>query len=419
MTTAGGPQSPTVHSPEPEYKLVELESPFFLVSLIRQIVERLREPKLTVPEKYYRGEASLPVVEMRSWYRDLPDQLRAFFEPSSHPIDIFNRAQEKRRALVAVIVAFAAAAGGWFAKGDRGLVLGLIAGAAVGRLVAGLCFKKRQYPPDIWQDYRMQRASWINSLLVHAVALAALILPFYIARMFKPVEASKKHEVSVLISPYVPPLAGPDKRMGGGGGGGDRSPTPASKGAIPRFSRQQLAPPMAKLPNLTPKLPVEATLLGPPKLDLPEMKSNVPWGDPNGVPGPPSNGPGTGGGIGTGSGGGVGEGNGRGLGPGDDAGTGGGPYSVGGGVSAPIPIYQPEPPYSEEARKAKYQGVVVLWVTIDAQGNVTDARVVKPLGLGLDEKAVETVRTWRFKPAMRNSAPVPVRVSVEVTFRLF
>ena len=81
------------------------------------------------------------------------------------------------------------------------------------------------------------------------------------------------------------------------------------------------------------------------------------------------------------------------------AALGGGVYSVGGGVSEPIPIYKPEPAYSEEARKAKYQGTVVLWIVVDAAGAVTDCRVVKPLGLGLDEKAVETVRTWKFKPA--------------------
>jgi TonB family protein len=84
-----------------------------------------------------------------------------------------------------------------------------------------------------------------------------------------------------------------------------------------------------------------------------------------------------------------------------------------------VPIYKPEPAYSEEARKAKYQGTVVLMIVIDASGAVTDCRVIKPLGLGLDEKAVETVKTWKFKPAMKNSSPVPVRVSVEVSFRLF
>jgi TonB family protein len=74
--------------------------------------------------------------------------------------------------------------------------------------------------------------------------------------------------------------------------------------------------------------------------------------------------------------------------------------------------------YSEVARKAKYQGTVVLWIVVDATGAVMDCRVVKPLGLGLDEKAVETVMTWKFKPAMRNGMPVPVRVMVEVPFRL-
>jgi len=175
---------------------------------------------------------------------------------------------------------------------------------------------------------------------------------------------------------------------------------------------------MANVRNLIPKLPVPANLAGPP-LKLPEMATNLPWGDPKSLPGPPSNGPGTGGGIGTGEGTGVGPGKGGGFGPGEGGGYGDGIYSVGGGVSAPIPIYKPEPAYSEEARKAKYQGVVVLWIVVDAQGNVTDARVVRPLGLGLDEKAVEAVHTWKFKPAMRNGSPVPVRASVEVTFRLF
>src|SRR5215831_11591333 len=99
--------------------------------------------------------------------------------------------------------------------------------------------------------------------------------------------------------------------------------------------------------------------------------------------------------------------------------AGGDVFSVGAGVSAPIPIYSPDPPYSEEARKAKLYGTVVLQIVVDAAGNVRDARVVQPLGLGLDEKAVETIRAWRFKPAMRNGAPVNVRLLVQVVFRLF
>jgi TonB family protein len=108
-----------------------------------------------------------------------------------------------------------------------------------------------------------------------------------------------------------------------------------------------------------------------------------------------------------------------GPGQGEGGGTGGEIFSVGGDVSAPIPIYKPEPAYSEEARKAKYEGTVLLRIVVDAQGNVNrDVRVVKPLGLGLDEKAVQAVQTWKFKPAMRNGVPVPVRVGVEVIFRL-
>jgi TonB family protein len=93
-------------------------------------------------------------------------------------------------------------------------------------------------------------------------------------------------------------------------------------------------------------------------------------------------------------------------------------FSVRGGVSAPICIYSPNPPYSDEARKARLSGTVVVQVIVDAAGKVRDARVVKPLGLGLDEKAVETIRTWRFKPAMRNGIPVNVRMLVQVAFSI-
>ncbi len=99
--------------------------------------------------------------------------------------------------------------------------------------------------------------------------------------------------------------------------------------------------------------------------------------------------------------------------------SGGGAYSIGGEVTAPVPVYKPEPPYSEEARRAKYQGTVVLRIVVDASGQVTDVYVIRPLGMGLDEKAIEAVRTWKFKPALRKGVPVPVRVVVEVSFRLF
>lgn len=95
------------------------------------------------------------------------------------------------------------------------------------------------------------------------------------------------------------------------------------------------------------------------------------------------------------------------------------PYTVGGDVSPPTAVYKPDPPYSEEARKARYKGVLLLIVVIGADGQVQDVRVVKPLGHGLDESAIKTVRTWQFKPALRDGIPVPVRVLVEVAFKLW
>jgi TonB family protein len=407
-------------APKDTYKLTLVETPTVFASAFRQIRDLMREPKVTVPAKYYRGEVALPATDMRPWFLDLPSQIKIAFEKPTDPIGIYNYAQDRKRALCALFSAIALAGGGWFLKGSVGVLLGALVGFVGGELAGAWTFKKRNYPADIWRDYRMQAASWLNSALVHTIALTLLVLPYIASRMLQPVKASTKYDV-VDISPYLAQLP-PDisgKKAGGGGGGGDRSPTPASKGAIPKFAKQQLAPPMAVIPNLNPQLQVNPTLLGPPELKLPAMAANMPWGDPQGVLGPPSNGPGFGGGIGSGEGGGVGSGKGGGLGPGEGGGTGGGIYGVGGNVSAPIAIYKPEPAYSEEARKAKYQGTVVLWIVVDAVGNVTDVRVVKPLGLGLDEKAVETVKTWKFKPAMRNGTPVPVHVSVEVSFRLF
>jgi len=115
----------------------------------------------------------------------------------------------------------------------------------------------------------------------------------------------------------------------------------------------------------------------------------------------------------------VGPGKGPGYGPGSDGGCCGGPYSIGNGVTEPIPIYSPEPAYSEEARKAKFGGTVLLWIVVDAQGVVQRVQIAKHLGLGLDEEAVKTVGTWKFKPALRQGVPVPVQVEVEVSFRLF
>jgi len=353
-------------SAQPVYQPSLVESPFILASLWQLIQERRREPKITVPKEYYRGEGSLPVSDAAPLHRHLWEQIRSLSEKPEPPaIPITSQPAE------------------------------------VG---------------DIWQDYKQEPASFGNSLIFHVILLAALLLPYIILGLHSQ-PAQQADVIPIQLSPYALQLPPGLKQAGGGGGGGDRTPKPPSKGAAPKFTWRQLAPPVTKIKILKPQLPVEPTLLGPPNLKV-QMADNM-WGNPTAVPAPPSNGPGGGGGIGTGSGTGIGSGKGGGLGPGSGGGTGGGVFSVGGGITQPIPIYEPNPPYSEQARKAKYQGSVVLSIVVDVQGLVRNVRVVKPLGLGLDEEAVKTVQTWKFKPATRNGVPVPVQVLVEVTFHLF
>jgi len=93
-------------------------------------------------------------------------------------------------------------------------------------------------------------------------------------------------------------------------------------------------------------------------------------------------------------------------------------FRVGNGVTAPVPIFRPEPQYSEEARKAKLQGEATLAVVVDANGKISDIRVVKPLGFGLDEEAAAAVLQWRFRPATKDGIPVRVAAAIAVNFRL-
>ena len=124
-------------------------------------------------------------------------------------------------------------------------------------------------------------------------------------------------------------------------------------------------------------------------------------------------------GVGSGSGGGYGSGRGRGYGPGNDYGSGGGKAGIG-HITTPKLIYSPDPEFSEEARKAKYQGVVVMTVLVGADGRIHDARITRSLGMGLDEKAMETVKLWKFDPAKTSDGnPVAVYASIEVNFRLY
>jgi periplasmic protein TonB len=272
---------------------------------------------------------------------------------------------------------------------------------------------------DIWGFYNYKKDGAVGSTVVHVLAIAAIIGATILGR--RVVEEVKKPPTVTLIAPEDIPALPPSKtQAGGGGGGGDRDKFEASKGKLPKLAMEQITPPAMVVRNDHPKLAVEPTVVVPPQIKL--AATNLPnLGDPmSHLPsGPPSNGTGSGGGIGSGSGGGVGSGEGPGVGPGRGGGIGGGVFRVGGGVSAPKELYAPEPEYSEEARKAKYQGTCVLYVIVGADGRPRDLRVARSLGLGLDEKAIDAVKTWKFEPAMKDGKPVAVAISVEVEFRLY
>jgi TonB family protein len=214
-----------------------------------------------------------------------------------------------------------------------------------------------------------------------------------------------------LLEPYVAETGSKPKRGGGSGGGADK--LDASQGETVRFAREQLAPPTVEpVPS---KLPTEATLVGPPDLNL--IRSNA--GNILSALTTPSAGPGVRGGIGSHDGGGIGDGFGPGRGIGTGGYEGGGFYLPGNGVTSPRAIFSPEPEYSDEARIAKYQGVVTLSAIIGPDGRPRHILVARSLGMGLDEKAMAAVQTWRFEPGRKDGRPVSVQMTIEVYFHLF
>ena len=272
---------------------------------------------------------------------------------------------------------------------------------------------------DIWGFYNYKKNGVLSSTVLHIVALAIIIGGTFWARSWVKSVTETKQVVTLIAPADMPPLSPSKTQVGGGGGGGDRDKVIATKGKPPKFAMEQIAPPTVVVRNERPKLTVEPTVIVPPQV---KMASNMPnLGDPTSpaMPSLPSNGIGSGGGIGSGTGTGVGSGTGAGLGPGRGGGTGGGVFRIGGGVSAPKELYAPDPEYSEEARKAKYQGVCVLYVEVAPDGTTHNIHVVRSLGLGLDEKAIEAVRNWKFEPAQKDGRPVTVAVNVEVNFHLF
>jgi periplasmic protein TonB len=272
---------------------------------------------------------------------------------------------------------------------------------------------------DIWGFYSYWKFGALGVVGYYSLLVVAIAITVYLGHRIVAAAGPTQKVTVTLVDPGDIPALKPSKtQVGGGGGGGDRDILQASKGKLPKFSMQQITPPVVVVRNEHPKLAVEPTIVIPPQVQL--ASNNMPnLGDPMAHAILPSNGTGSGGGIGSGSGGGVGSGKGPGFGPGEGGGTGGGIFHVGGGVSPPRQIYAPEPEFSEEARKAKYQGVCTLGLIVGTDGRPSNIRVLSSLGMGLDEKAIEAVKNWKFEPAMKDGHPVRVEIAVEVDFHLY
>ena len=251
---------------------------------------------------------------------------------------------------------------------------------------------------------------------VHLAMVGLLLVPL----LFPPRQAIQVTETYVpLFTPVRLELPPMEELSGGGGGGGLETDEPPLLGEIPEAAEQQFVPPsVEELPARMPLIVMPPTIVAPQLTDPDRIIDLAMLGAPDGIPGPPSAGPGAGGGIGTGQGTGIGEGGGTGLGEGEGGGFGGGVYQVGGGVSEPVVIWQVQPEYSEEARKARYEGVVRLDAIIHKDGSIQILRVLRSLGFGLDEKAIEALEQWKFRPGMRGGEPVAVSMNIEVTFNL-
>ena len=231
---------------------------------------------------------------------------------------------------------------------------------------------------------------------------------------------------------------------GGGGGGGLRQPAPARpaqlKGAsslkspvpVERVVRRPVPEP-SRPPRPMPEVrPVERPVEPPPPVAKPDpippvvapvVSAPADPKEQSGVltstaPAATSQGPGAGGGSGSGGGTGLGEGTGPGIGDGTGGGTGGGPYRPGSGIMAPTILHEVKPDYTDDARRRGLSGDVVLEIVVKSDGRVGAVRILQGLGAGLDQRAVDAVRQWRFSPARRLGTPVDVLVEVAVEFRL-
>lgn len=277
------------------------------------------------------------------------------------------------------------------------------------------------HPEDVPFMFERVGTRMFGAMGTSLVVQAGVVVLLLVAAMHYSGAAPAEDTVQTVIPPGIVWIA-QDGPGGGGGGGGNRSKEPPRKLELP--GKDALSVPAEKpKPLQVPKeiKPSEA----PPQiaqLDARALQQGalaLP-GTFDGVPSGTSQGPGSGGGAGSGTGTGIGPGNGSGIGPGWGGGTGGGPYRPGNGIQNPEKIREVKPAYTAEAMRAKIQGTVIVECVVLPDGTVGDVQVVKSLdpAFGLDQEAVKAAKQWRFIPGRRNGQPVPVLITIELTFTL-
>lgn len=263
-------------------------------------------------------------------------------------------------------------------------------------------------PPLFSTHDRVQvRRSPFSSFFAFAAHVVALVLIFAVAHRALSTHATLVTRVDTMeLAPPPPPIA--SHADAAHGGGGQAGPTPVTQGRLPQVAPEQLLPPKVAVEE--PKLAVDPSIVIQSDLKMADNKMpdlGVPNSSLHGFS------------MGNGNGSGIGSGDGSGMGPGSGSNFGGGPMHIGGSIHPPSVLYQVEPEFSEEARKAKFSGNVQVYLWVDEHGNPSHIRVARGVGMGLDEKALEAVRQYKFKPAMLNGKPVKVDLYIDVDFHIY
>jgi periplasmic protein TonB len=344
--------------------------------------------------------------------------------PARRILDVFDAAEIGRAAGVPARDVRAMLASGVIESIDGRFSTANQAIAAVRRLRRGLVSGR----PGLFQTWSTTKRHGSIPLAASGLFHAVLVGLFVLTTIGMTAPTRVELETRNLTRLVFLPLPGPG---GGGGGGGFKQPAPAPRAQLkgkdslqsPVTVRRAIKAPEEKpAVRQTPPPPPVATER-PVEPPPPEKKPDpvppvvapvvsVP-ADPVDKPGvvkeqPPSDSRGTG----------MGEGTGNGIGPGSGGGTGGGPYRPGSGITPPGLIREIKPDYTEEARRRSIAGDVVLEIVVRTDGSVGEVRLLQGLGAGLDQRAIEAVKQWRFSPARRNGTPVDVIVEVAVEFKM-